>query len=57
MSRPTVRWELVDWTPAHHQPILLNQQKSKWRRRSDALLCNMHLRKVGTRYIHKGRKP
>lgn len=51
------RWELVDWTPAKHPPILLDARLHRHRRRTAALMTNMHLRKVGTRYIHKGRKP
>ena len=51
------RYELVDWTPAKHPPILLAERLNKYRRRKAAWMCNMTLRKVGTRYIHKGRKP
>jgi hypothetical protein len=57
MTRNTARWELVDWTPAKHPPILLAEHLTMRRRRTAAWMCNMHLRKVGTRYLHKGRKP
>lgn len=51
------RYELVDWTPAKHPPILLSKRMNRYRRRTAALMCNMQLRKVGARYIHKGGKP
>lgn len=49
--------ELVDWTPSKHPPIPLAAHLSRRRRRTAALMCNMHLRKIGTKYIHNGRKP
>ena len=51
------RWELVDWTPAKHPPIQLRPRMNKRARRTAAWMCNMHLRKVGKKYIHNGRKP
>lgn len=51
------RYELVDWSPERCGPIPLPAKWGRHKRREWAFKCNMRIRKVGTIYIHNGRKP